>query len=116
MNKNYLKTAINYFEIYIENMGPDNVATTLLNKCKLELGEKIEKKANAEFVEKFESRQDRHETYLYGFRGDLFLEVLQKYAHTKNPDADEDTIWGHDVPIFLCEMYEQMTNGNRTVC
>lgn len=63
-----------------------------------------------------EEQAEISETYMYGFRSDLFPAVLGKYAFDQNPDGNEDTIWGRDVPLILCELYEQMDNGVRWVC
>lgn len=112
--------------MYLENVGPSNVANELIKICRMELGEKIEdektnfrpnEKRDEQSAEKSESlqRECRPETYMYGFRGDLFPEVLENYAYRKNANADEDTIWGYDVPHILEELYSQIDDGNKMV-
>lgn len=60
-----------------------------------------------------EPKLKEHE-YMYGF-GTQFPRVLGELATRNNPNGIEDTIWGHDVPNLLFQLYDEMDIGDKTV-
>lgn len=51
---------------------------------------------------------------IYGF-GTSFQEVLGSMAKRNNPHANEDVIWGHDVPNLLSQLFDEMDRKDTTV-
>lgn len=58
---------------------------------------------------------DEDNVCLYGFKANLFLDVLFLKAKQHFPNLDTGIIWKDKVPLILEELYENMDKGNTSV-
>lgn len=58
--------------------------------------------------ENFLRCKDAPKLNLYGFREDLFCDVLEKMAHIEFPQASISEIWNEKMPIILNALLDQM--------
>lgn len=82
----------------------------------IESESEFEEETKIEVENEIESSQTtiQTETYVYGFDS-LFPDILGEQAMLNNPNADEDEIYGKDVPELLLKLFDEMDRGETGV-